>query len=289
MEKVIVREIQTYIIDHIDEALSLQKIAKAVNYSPYYISRLFKRNVGISLFEYVRKIRLTESAKKLRDQKAVKIVDVAFDFYFDSHEGFTRAFSKEFKIRPKDYQQHPIPIKYFVPYLIDIQKGEEKKMKTKTIFVQIVERPKRKAVILRGKKANDYFEYGNEVGCDVWGILTSIKEALHEPIGMWLSDALRKENTSRYVQGVEVPFDYSGVIPESFELVELPETKVLMFNGEPYDDVNFREAISDAMSSIEAYDPKVIGYEYDPNGYRFQYEPQGNRGYIEGITIKAVK
>ena len=287
MEKEIVINIQKYIKDKIDHPLTLSEIAKEVHYSSYYISRIFKKHTGMSIFEFIRKMRLTSSAKMLRDHKDIKIIDVAFDFFFDSHEGFTRAFSKEFDITPKAYQKSPIPMRYFMPYLIEKeQKGERKRMDTQTIFVQIIERPKRKAIIKRGVEATEYFQYCEEVGCDIFGVLTSIKEAINEPMGMWLSDALRKEGTSTYVQGVEVPLDYKGVIPEGYEIITLEETKMLVFQGEPYDDENFRDEVSKVMASVKKYNPEVLGYQYDEQGYRFQYAPEGYRGYIEGRTIK---
>jgi len=54
----------------------------------------------------------------------------------------------------------------------------------KAVFVQVAERPERKVLLKRGVKAEDYFAYCEEVGCDVWPVLTSVKEALYEPIGM---------------------------------------------------------------------------------------------------------
>jgi hypothetical protein len=165
------------------------------------------------------------------------------------------------------------------------KRKEIKKLETKAVFVQILERPKRKALIKRGIKATHYFEYCEEVGCDIWGLLCSVKEAISEPVGMWLSKKLQKPNTSMYVQGVEVPFNYNGVIPEGLELVDLPETLMMVFQGEPYDDENFEQEVSQVMEYVSKYNPKVYGYKYDESGYRFQYEPQGFRGYIEGRTV----
>lgn len=90
------------------------------------------------------------------------------------------------------------------------------------IFVQIIERPARRLILKRGKAASEYFTYCEEVGCDVWGILVSIKEALYEPIGMWLPESMRVPGTSEYAQGVEVPLEYDGEIPEGFDCIELP-------------------------------------------------------------------
>lgn len=284
MKKEITVQIQIYIEKNITKPITLQQLSKALNYSPYYISRVFKEITGQNIFEYIRRIRLTHAAKILRDQD-VKVLDVALDFMFDSHEGFTRAFSKTFDITPKSYQLSPQPIKYFTPYLIEIEKKEEIKMEAKPIFVQIIERPIRKAIIKRAKTATEYFTYCEEVGCDVWGMLTSVKEALNEPMGIWLPKSLIKPNTSLYVQGVEVPENYQGIVPEGFDIIDLPACELVIFQGEPYDDQDFRSQIGFVMESIEKYNPAVYGFSYDPNGYRFQYEPQGYRGYIEGRVI----
>lgn len=285
MKEELVNQIQIFIEKNIASSITLQQLSKALNYSPYYISRVFKEVKGQNIFEYIRKIRLTSAARILRD-KDVKVLDVALDFMFDSHEGFTRAFSKTFDITPKSYQLSPQPIKYFIPYLIEIKKKEENRMEAKPIFVQIIQRPKRKAIIKRAVRATEYFTYCEEVSCDVWGILTSVKEALNEPMGMWLSDKMIKPNTSLYVQGVEVPDNYQGVVPEGFEIIDLPACELVVFQGEPYDDEDFRAQVGFVMESIEKYNPKVYGFSYDPDGYRFQYEPQGYRGYIEGRVIK---
>jgi len=44
-----------------------------------------------------------------------------------------------------------------------------------------------------------------------------------------LPERYRKPGTSEYVQGVEVPVDYDGIIPDGFDVIELPAAKYLMF------------------------------------------------------------
>ena len=87
-----------------------------------------------------------------------------------------------------------------------------------------MERPARKLLLKRGRGAKEYFAYCEEVGCDIWGVLCSVQEALYEPVGLWLPDHLIAPGTSQYVQGVELPLDYDKPIPEGFELIELPPT-----------------------------------------------------------------
>ena len=163
------------------------------------------------------------------------------------------------------------------------------KTSAKVVFVQVAERPERKVLLKRGIKAEDYFAYCEEVGCDIWPVLTSVREALYEPIGMWLPKHLILEGTSRYVQGVELPMDYAGTIPEGYELIELPPCKVMIFQGEPYDDAEFMDAIGEIWEHIEKFDPTIYGYQWDPEAApRFQLAPLGHRGYIEALPVTAV-
>ena len=289
-----VNKMQIYIENHLSDSITLYKLAKEAGYSPWHSARIFKELTGKTPFEYIRMIRLSRAALKLRDEKS-KIIDVALDFVFDSHEGFTRAFSKQFGITPKYYSKNTPPIKLFIPshirdYYLMIQKGEDnmcKTSKTNTIFVQVIDRPERKLILKRGSKATHYFEYCEEVGCDIWGILTSIKEALYEPIGMWMPESLIKKGTSVYTQGVEVPADFNGEIPEGFEIIDLKPCKMMVFQGQPYDDDNFEEAIKEVWDAIDNYDPKIYGFTWaKEDGPRFQLAPMGYRGYIEARPVK---
>ncbi|HEX3045990.1 MAG TPA: AraC family transcriptional regulator [Bacillota bacterium] len=289
-----VQRMQNYIDAHITEYISLHMLAGEAQYSPWHASRIFKELTGKTPFEYIRALRLSKAAIKLRDED-LKIIDVAFDFVFDSHEGFTRAFSRFFGMTPQDYCKKTPPLKLFMPsrirdYYLTLQKGEMKMSTSeipKTVFVQVIERPERKLIIKRGTNATHYYEYCEEVGCEVWGILTSIKEAIYEPIGMWLPENLRKPGTSVYAQGVEVPLNYTGEIPEGFEMIDLAPCKMMVFQGQPYDDDHFEAAIQELWDVMKNYKPELYGFQWaDNDGPRFQLAPMGYRGYIEARPVR---
>jgi AraC-like DNA-binding protein len=289
-----VQRMQDYIEENISELITLKMLAKVARYSPWHSARIFKELIGKTPFEYIRVLRLSRAAIKLRDDNA-KIIDVAFDFVFDSHEGFTRAFSKQFGITPQYYCKNAPPLKLFMPsrirdYYLITQKGVnnmEKCTDTKTVFVQVIERPARKLILKRGINATHYFEYCEEVGCDVWGVLSSIKDAIYEPVGMWMPENLRKPGTSIYTQGVEVPDDYSGEIPEGFEIIDLLPCKMMVFQGQPYDDDKFQDAIGELWEVMKNYNPEIYGFKWaDEDGPRFQLAPMGYRGYIEGRPVR---
>lgn len=289
--------LQEYMEHNLNKSITLKELADVVGYSPWHMSRMFKEATGKTPFDYLRGLRLTKAALQLRDSDN-RVIDVALDFVFDSQEGFTRAFTKEFGLSPYKYSKSTPPIQLFLPYKVyDTYREfnmEGKSMiennNTKAIFVQVVERPARKVLLKRGMNAEDYFAYCEEVGCDVWAILTSVKEALYEPIGMWLPKHLIATGTSKYVQGVEVPLNYSNLIPEGFELIELPPCTMMIFQGEPYDEENFQEEILNLWKHIDQFNPSIYGYDWDEEAApKFQLAPMGYRGYIEARPVKRIQ
>lgn len=300
---VAVQKMQDYISAHLYDEITLYEIARCCDYSPWHAAKMFKQYIGKSPFEYIRALKLSDAALKLKDSKT-KVIDVALDFQFDSHEGFTRAFHKTFGISPKAYQKYGKAIPLYFPspakeeYIVmeKIKQGaleEEREPREGMVYTKnIIKFPKRKLILKRGIKATNYFEFEEEhiiEEChNVWGILCSIKEALNEPMGIWLGEQNRKTGTSIYVQGVEVPYDYEGSIPEGFECMPLPEQMMMIFHSPPFMQENFLEEILDLQQYIAHYDPREDGFEWDETGYRFQFEPEGDRGYIEGRTIKSI-
>lgn len=292
-----VQKVQEYIEANLAEPITLKQLSNVAGYSPWYTARIFKEETGKTPFDYIRSLRLTKAALILRDENK-KVIDVALDFVFDSHEGFTRAFSKEFGITPYIYSKKAPPIKLFLPEKVfDIyrqfsnmkEKVHRMSNQTKTVFVQVIERPQRKVLLKRGIKATDYFQYCDEVGCDVWSVLCSVKEALYEPIGMWLPKHLIRENTSEYVQGVELPLTYGNVIPDGFEIITLPPCTMMIFQGEPYNDDDFMEKIGLVWDHIKKFNPEIYGYKWAAEeSPRFQLAPMGYRGYIEGRPVRKI-
>ena len=88
---------------------------------------------------------------------------------------------------------------------------------------------------------------------------------------MWLPENMRKPGTSVYAQGVEVPADYSGRVPEGFELIDLAPCKMMVFQGQPYDDDKFEEAISELWEIMKTYNPEIYAFAWaDEDAPRFQ-------------------
>lgn len=77
-----------------------------------------------------------------------------------------------------------------------------------------------------------------------------------------------------------------GIIPDEFDVVELPAAKYFMFQGEPFKEEDYEQAVNDIWEAEKKYEPSLIGYKRDNFNPKIQHEPIGTRGYIELLPVK---
>ena len=285
-----VQRMQDYIETHLDEEITLAALSRVSLFSPWYSYRLFQQYTGLTVTAYLRRLRLSKSAMRLKHERC-RITDVAYAMGFGSVDGYQRAFHREFGCNPSEYAKTKVPIPLFVPYGVKSRALRKESMdmnNVQSVFVQLMHKPERKVICKRGAAAEDYFSYCEEVGCDVWGLLTSMDSLCGEPVCLWLTARDRKPDTSVYVQGVEVPSDYSGTVPKGFDVIELPAADYLMFQGEPFREEDYCDAITAVQHASDNYNPALIGYQWDDCNPRIQLEPIGERGYIELRPVKQI-
>ena len=272
-----VDRMQKYIIKHIDEQLTMRELSDAAGYSLWYSMRIFKELSDKTPFEFIRALRLTNAAKALRDSDE-RVLDIALESGFDSHDGFTRAFNRQFAITPQKYRDTAPPVGYFTYYPIQhyylyMNKGEEKKVSA-TVTVTLAERMERKMIILRSKRAQDYFSYCEEVGCDWEGVLNSVAERFDNAAIITLPQHLIAAGTSTVAAGIEVPADYAKKLPEGYEVIDMPPCRMLYFQGMPYEkEEDFGEAIGIVLEAIANYRPELYG-----RSFAYDDAPQFNFG-----------
>lgn len=95
-----------YIEKHLGEALSIESLARMAALSPFYYQRLFSRLVKKPVAEYIRLRRMAVATKLLADKRK-RVLDVALETGFSSHEQFTRAFKAAFGMTPQAYRKEP--------------------------------------------------------------------------------------------------------------------------------------------------------------------------------------
>ena len=93
-----------YIEENLKKDLSLQEVAENCYISYFHFSRIFRAVIGISVFEYIKRRRLSEAALELKNTNK-NILEIALGYHFDSQETFTRNFKTYFRITPGKYRK----------------------------------------------------------------------------------------------------------------------------------------------------------------------------------------
>lgn len=89
---------------HLDEEIEPAELARIASFSMYHFHRIFRAMTGDSVMGYVRRLRLERAAHKLRHSED-GVLEVALESGYSSHEGFTRAFHRQFGAAPSTFRQ----------------------------------------------------------------------------------------------------------------------------------------------------------------------------------------
>jgi AraC family transcriptional regulator len=116
----ILQEILQHIDIHIKEEMNVEKLAEKAGFSPYYFCRIFQYGVGSSIMEYVRNRRLAYAASELNSGR--KILNIAVDYGFETHSGFSKAFRRYFGCPPEIYRAYAT---FDVPKIPDLSKSNQ--------------------------------------------------------------------------------------------------------------------------------------------------------------------
>jgi AraC family transcriptional regulator len=154
-----------YIEERIRENITVSDIADDVGYSCYHYIRLFSGVTGFTPKEYLLKRKLSEAAKEILCSDR-KIIDIAFEYDFQSHESFSRAFQREFGDSPVAFRKQ----RCFPDGLLLEQLSQEKlfKFASKIAEPEIVSLEKICFIGLESRIRGNYSEIGK-----MWSTLSA--------------------------------------------------------------------------------------------------------------------
>lgn len=129
-----IRKSVAYIEEHLKEDISIQDVSDLVYLSPIYFQKGFQVVTGYSVSEYIRSRRLYLAALELRNTDK-KVIDVAFDYGYETPESFTKAFTRFHEVTPSAVK-HGGCIRTFLPLSIkiEIQGGNKMDYKIRNLF-----------------------------------------------------------------------------------------------------------------------------------------------------------
>lgn len=120
-----VQEAIRYIENNLQNQISVESVAKEINYAPSSFSNLFSAITGYSVTEYIRFRRLSCAIDDLQTS-SLSIMEIAFKYGYETPEAFSKAFKRLFDCSPSKYFDYDanLKIKKFDPISIDyIVKG----------------------------------------------------------------------------------------------------------------------------------------------------------------------
>lgn len=97
----IVRKCVQYINAHTHENITLEQLADGSAYSKEYIAKLFRKHMGMSVSDYIQKVRIDEAKDLLLQGKSCG--EVACILNYTSQSYFIRQFKKQTGMTPKLY------------------------------------------------------------------------------------------------------------------------------------------------------------------------------------------
>ena len=101
-----------FIDEHIGENIKIEELAEIASLSLFYYQRLFSRLVKKPVRDYIKLRRLARSSDALKSKRN-RILDIALEYGFGSHETFTRAFKEAFGITPEQYRESQVGLNQF--------------------------------------------------------------------------------------------------------------------------------------------------------------------------------
>jgi len=93
-----------YLQSHYMHKVTLEEVARSVYISPTYLSRVFKREMGCSLVDFLNRIRIEKSRELLADE-SLSLIRVAMQSGFESQSYFNRMFRQHCGMTPQQYRK----------------------------------------------------------------------------------------------------------------------------------------------------------------------------------------
>lgn len=103
-----------YIESHLNDDFSIEDVAAYVYMSSGYFQKAFSMLCGFTVSEYIRNRRLAEAGMELLSSNE-KIIDIALKYGYDSHDSFTKAFSRFHGATPSAVRRGGWTLKAFTP------------------------------------------------------------------------------------------------------------------------------------------------------------------------------
>lgn len=97
-------QVKAYIIENLKEEIRVETIAKKFYLSADYLAKIFKKETGVSVSDFILEERMF-LAKELIMAGKMSISRVSYECGYDNYSYFTKVFKKKYGMTPREYSQ----------------------------------------------------------------------------------------------------------------------------------------------------------------------------------------
>lgn len=101
--KLVIRSID-YIMEHLEEKISIKDVADYCHLSKYYFSRVFKAETGESIYAFIKRLRMEQSTFRLKVENGKSITDIGYDYGY-SPSNYSPVFKKYNTVSPAEFRK----------------------------------------------------------------------------------------------------------------------------------------------------------------------------------------
>ena len=99
-----IASLKEYIQDHLNEDLSLHRLSEVCHFHPVYMSRVFKEAEGVTIGDYINRVRL-EKAKELLTGSRMTVLEISRQMGFATDNYFCRWFRRQTGFSPHRFRE----------------------------------------------------------------------------------------------------------------------------------------------------------------------------------------
>ena len=288
-----IQKMMKWVDDNICENPTLFDMSKQIGYSPYYCSTQFHAFSGMTMREYVAQRKLFCAFMEIHNTDR-RLMDIAIQYGYQSHESLTRAFKTAFGYTPSFYRNKLrnkcLPTSLLTLLSKNNKKGEFNMVAKTVIRMEYI--PAHKYVGIYSEKETKQGKMWPGHDCElVTSIVESMSDFADEIITAHTAGWTWKDGKRTYFYGLGVPVDYTGKIPEGFEIREFPGSYYIVFAHPPFvypdDNAEVMRIVEDMAWN---FDPSSRGYAWNEDvcqDYQCYY-PEG-LGYQILRPVKKIK
>jgi len=100
-ERIEIQRVRRFLEEHYAEDIKLDELAQVVHWNPFYLLRVFRKEIGLPPHAYLENVRVRQAQYRLRE--GMPLVQVAYETGFSSQSHFNRSFKRFIGVTPGQY------------------------------------------------------------------------------------------------------------------------------------------------------------------------------------------